>query len=104
MGPQFFETQMGHTFFQATVPKIARELERIVNALQATQKSEARYDYRAHPAMAVVELLTVKRFDQPDAYVALDVETDAIRDTLASGYRLVRTEGDHAILEKMATE
>lgn len=32
--PEFFQTQMGHTFYEVTVPRIARALERIATALE----------------------------------------------------------------------
>ncbi len=60
------------------------------------------FEYRVHPANAVVELLSPKRFDMPDAYIASDLETDTIRETLALGFRWVRTDGEHAIFERMA--
>ena len=31
---EFFKTQMGHAFFEGTVPRIARALERIATALE----------------------------------------------------------------------
>lgn len=59
-----------------------------------------RYEYRVHPANAVIELLSPKRFDMPDAFLASDLETDTIRETVDSGFRWVRTDGDYAIFER----
>ena len=36
----------------------------------------------------------------PDAYVSDDLDTEAVRDLLAKGYRWVRTEGELAVFEK----
>lgn len=58
------------------------------------------YEYRVHHAPAVVELLAVKRFDMPDAFLASDIETEEIQKTLAEGFRWVRTDGEHAIFER----
>lgn len=33
-GPEFFQTRMGQMFFEGTIPKIIRSLERIANALE----------------------------------------------------------------------
>lgn len=33
-GPNFHETQMGRAFFEGTMPKIRKALERIANALE----------------------------------------------------------------------
>lgn len=33
-GPQFFETRMGHQFYEGTMPRIANALERIAVALE----------------------------------------------------------------------
>lgn len=33
-GPQFFETRMGHKYYEGTMPKIAKALERIADALE----------------------------------------------------------------------
>lgn len=41
MGPSFFQTIMGHTFYEGTVPRIARALERIAIALEEANKKAA---------------------------------------------------------------
>lgn len=33
-GPEFFQTRMGHTFYEGTMPRIAKALERIADALE----------------------------------------------------------------------
>lgn len=35
-GPEFFQTQMGHRFYQGTMPALVRVLERIAKRLEAT--------------------------------------------------------------------
>ena len=34
MGPEFFQTRMGQTFFEGTMPRIAANLERVATALE----------------------------------------------------------------------
>ena len=41
MGPSFFQTIMGHTFYEGTVPRIAKALERIAAALEEANKRTA---------------------------------------------------------------
>ena len=41
MGPSFFQTIMGHTFYEGTVPRIAKALERIAAALEEANKKAA---------------------------------------------------------------
>lgn len=60
----------------------------------------SRFEYRVHPAQAVVECFTPPRFDMADAYLSSDAETDSIKETLAAGFRWVRTDGEHAIFER----
>ena len=40
MGPQLHETRMGQTFYQGTMPRIARALERIANTLELLEGRE----------------------------------------------------------------
>ena len=56
----FFQTRMGHTFYNATMPRIAKALERIAEALEA-QKATATPESvaaQARQARAVVDALT----------------------------------------------
>ena len=41
MGPSFFQTIMGHTFYEGTVPRVAKALERIAAALEEANKRAA---------------------------------------------------------------
>jgi hypothetical protein len=34
MGPEFFQTVMGHRYYDGTMPRIAKALERIAKALE----------------------------------------------------------------------
>ena len=34
MGPEFFQTRTGQIFYQGTMPRIAKALERIANVLE----------------------------------------------------------------------
>jgi hypothetical protein len=38
MGPKFFETKMGHQFYDGTMPRIAKALERIATAMEKQQQ------------------------------------------------------------------
>lgn len=38
MGPQFFQTGMGQKFFEVTVPRMVKALERIADALEEQNK------------------------------------------------------------------
>ena len=42
--PKFFETTMGAAFYQGTMPRIARALERIADALEKDKVEEERPD------------------------------------------------------------
>ena len=37
-GPKFHETQMGRAFYEGTMPKICKALERIANALEENRE------------------------------------------------------------------
>lgn len=51
-GPQFFQTVMGQRFLEGAMPKIARALERIADALEAQNKTAP----EAEPAYVLVEV------------------------------------------------
>jgi hypothetical protein len=38
-GPEFFQTQMGKTFFEGTLPELARQLKRIGDGLERLNKN-----------------------------------------------------------------
>lgn len=40
-GPEFFETGMGRKFFECDVPRLAKALERIADALEANKHPES---------------------------------------------------------------
>ena len=39
-GPEFFETRMGRTFIEGTMPKLIKVLERIAAALEQSQTDD----------------------------------------------------------------
>ena len=41
MGPEFFQTYMGRAYYEGTVPRIAKALERIAAALEEANKKAA---------------------------------------------------------------
>lgn len=52
-GDEFFKTRMGHRFFEATMPKIADQLERLntnLEALIAELREHRRKERPAEPA------------------------------------------------------
>ena len=61
-----------------------------------------RYEYRLHPANDVIELLLV-RSKQPDSYLSDDHASRAISESLASGFRWIRTEYEVAIFERLVS-
>ena len=42
MGPEFYETRGGRQFIDGTMPRIAKALERIADALEAQNKEQIR--------------------------------------------------------------
>lgn len=40
LGSDFFRTRMGHSFFEASVPQLVKELKRLNNNLEKLQKEE----------------------------------------------------------------
>ena len=60
------------------------------------------YEYEILPYDDVCALL---RFcDEPDAYVSEDSIQVELKRILAAGFRWVRSEGDHAIFERVTTK
>ena len=41
MGPEFFQTYMGRAYYEGTMPRIAKALERIAAALEEANKRAA---------------------------------------------------------------
>jgi hypothetical protein len=76
-----------------------RDAYMLANALvDALSGRKRRFHYATVPAEYV---LLASRIDTgPDAYVADDAATIAVRDLLAKGYRWVRTDGEWAVFEK----
>jgi hypothetical protein len=68
MGPEFFQTIMGRQFYDGTLPRIAKALERIANALEETNK-------RAEAAVPDKEQVVLPRdtFEEAHAAVAFAV-------------------------------
>ena len=55
-GDDFFRTRMGHRFFEATMPKVADELERLNTNLEAlVAELRMQRDVREHGTHASVE-------------------------------------------------
>lgn len=55
-GPQFFQTAMGRTFFDYTMPTLVKELKRLNDNIEAlsTQMKENKIDY-AKVAQAIMD-------------------------------------------------
>jgi hypothetical protein len=59
------------------------------------------YDYKLIPFRSMIALCGCANY--PDAYVAEDAESNALRNLLTEGYRWIRTDADYAIFEKLLT-
>ena len=44
MPPEFFQTPMGRRFYEHTVPELAKQLERVADALEALVARQAKRD------------------------------------------------------------
>ena len=44
MGPEFWRTPMGHRYYEHTLPELARQLERVADALEALLARLAKRD------------------------------------------------------------
>ncbi len=44
MGPQFFQTPMGRRYYEHTLPELAKQIERVADALEALLARLARKD------------------------------------------------------------
>jgi len=75
-----------------------RDAYMLANALVDVCGRKRRFHYATVSAESV---LLAGRIDvRPDAYVAEDAETIAVRNLLAKGYRWIRTDGGWAVFEK----
>jgi len=58
MGPEFFQTVMGHRFYEGDVPRLVKALERIADAL------EKRNETNDEKTARVPEFFDMKTIDQ----------------------------------------
>jgi hypothetical protein len=70
-------------------------------ALDVWSGRKRRFHYATMPAEDVI--LACREAAEPDAYVAEDFRTRAVRRLVTEGYRWVRTDGDWAVFEKEIT-
>lgn len=67
---QFFETRMGHTFYEATMPSIAQSLKSIAQSLRTIETLASRFsgsirtDQKADVEQRVVAGYEAKAFDE----------------------------------------
>lgn len=54
-GPEFFQTVMGQRFYEGTVPKIARSLERLTMALEEHNALDRKSDEREAERLALLQ-------------------------------------------------
>jgi hypothetical protein len=52
-GPDFFQTRMGHHFYESTAPRIAKALERIADALEKQNAARKEANDQEHEAVGV---------------------------------------------------
>jgi hypothetical protein len=63
------------------------------------------YDYRIHPLeLTLAAFKQINPTETPDAYLSASPDLDALLQTIADGFRWVRSEGDHAIFEKLVDD
>ena len=90
----FFNTARGVRLVDATLPALVDQLKQLNETLSVPKK----YHYAtlvSEDVAAAMQVLT-----NPDAYIAEDATTAALRDLLAQGYRWVRHDEYWAIFEK----
>ncbi len=90
----FFNTARGVRLVDATLPALVDQLKQPNETLSVPKK----YQYAtlvSEDVAAAMQVLT-----NPDAYIAEDATTAALRDLLAQGYRWVRHDEYWAIFEK----
>jgi hypothetical protein len=76
-----------------------------MNSVDSKENQEAvkepRYAYRLFCFSQIEAVFTPPGLTSPDVYCAADTETEALRASLAEGYRWVRTDGEIAVFEKL---
>lgn len=90
----FFNTARGVRLVDATLPALVDQLKQLNETLSVPKK----YQYAtlvSEDVAAAMQVLT-----NPDAYIAEDGTTAALRDLLAQGYRWVRNDEYWSIFEK----
>jgi len=77
--PEFFETRMGQTFYNAHVPRVAKALERIADAAQQTTQRD-----RAQTNALLVLVLTphIRAYLTQHDPMALEQALDALGDKI----------------------
>ena len=90
----FFNTARGIRLVNATLPALVEQLKQLNETLSVPKKYQYATLASEHVA-AAMQVLT-----NPDAYIAEDGTTAALRDLLAQGYRWVRHDEYWAIFEK----
>lgn len=78
-GPRFFETRMGQQFFEGTMPRLYRAVDRLAQALAGPR------EYRVLDAQSNAQLLQ-----------------GALDDLGKEGWRLVHVQGDRMFFERPA--
>ena len=75
-GPQFFETMMGRKYYDGTMPKVAKALERIADALEGLPKAAEAPE--AKPAISLAShnaaapgTMRAQRYQQALAFEAI---------------------------------
>lgn len=100
---EFFQTGMGHKYYDGTMPRIAAALEGLLARWREPEACEYCCVDVARLVNATLARLPAE--GRPGeyvtgAYVAKDWDTDAIRALFADGWRWVRTDGPWAVLER----
>lgn len=62
-GPQFFQTPMGRKFYERDVPDIAKQLERIADALEKQNEADKSYNMKVGDPITIGGEEEIKKYN-----------------------------------------
>jgi hypothetical protein len=86
MGPEFFQTQMGRKFYESSVPRLVKALERIVEALEGQKE--------------IVEVKSKEADDTRNKYHILAMEIIKERGFVVVDYQAYQSISEYLILHE----
>ena len=106
---EFFQTIMGRSFYDGTMPKIAEALTILAQyAKECSEETAPKIEVCCveYDAMLEATLVAPPSSEKPNAFVSRSQAGEAVRALLADSWRWVRTEGPQddmvAVLERPA--